>query len=712
MPKYRITGPDGKTFDVTAPDGASEADVMAYAQKNFKMAAAPKAAPPEKGFGEQLNDVVADAPRQVGLTARYALEGVGGLADLVATPFRGALNLLPGVDIKPGMGQAAANLARLPQPQNSQERVVGDMARMGFGAMTGAGAASALARTAGPGTTQAVAQTLAANPGMQTASGVAAGGAGGYTRETGGNETSQMIASLGAGIATPFAMNAASRLGTAAQSMRPRPVPSPVQVDITINNAMRGNGLSLSQMSDDVANGIRADVAKAMQVGDNLDADAIRRLADYRLVGATPTRATLTRNAAEFTQQKNLAKLGANSKDPAAQQLSRIEQENNAAMIGSVNRVGANTTDDVYAGGSKVMDALGQRNARAQSLIKQRYEAARATDGRSAALDPHAFTNRANDLLDEALLGGKLPSDVKNLLNKAANGEMPLTVDVAEQFKTRIGDLQRSTFDMAERKALGLVRSALDDTPLLPGQQMGQQSIDAFNKARSLNRRWMGIVEKTPALQAVRDGIEPDQFVQKFILGTGGKSNVMDVAMLKNSIKASPEAMSAVKEQIAAHLKAKALSGASDEVGTFSQAAYNKALNSIGERKLQLFFSKGEIAEMKALGRMSSYEMKQMAGSAVNNSNTAATAGGMLERLAGSPLLSKIPMGRQLIQDPLENIAVGMQAKHSLSVPRALTDGTRNLPPPVPRSLAMSPAILMGTEDEEARKLRGAGLLP
>lgn len=41
MPTYRITGPDGKAFDVTAPDGASEADVLAYAQKNFKMAATP-----------------------------------------------------------------------------------------------------------------------------------------------------------------------------------------------------------------------------------------------------------------------------------------------------------------------------------------------------------------------------------------------------------------------------------------------------------------------------------------------------------------------------------------------------------------------------------------------------------------------------------------------------------------------------------------------
>jgi hypothetical protein len=36
-----------------------------------------------------------------------------------------------------------------------------------------------------------------------------------------------------------------------------------------------------------------------------------------------------------------------------------------------------------------------------------------------------------------------------------------------------------------------------------------------------MNREWMQIVERTPALQAVRDGVEPDKFVQQFIVGGG-----------------------------------------------------------------------------------------------------------------------------------------------------------------------------------------------
>lgn len=46
MPKYRITGPDGTKYDVMAPEGASEQDVLAYAQQQFAAQAKPAAPAP------------------------------------------------------------------------------------------------------------------------------------------------------------------------------------------------------------------------------------------------------------------------------------------------------------------------------------------------------------------------------------------------------------------------------------------------------------------------------------------------------------------------------------------------------------------------------------------------------------------------------------------------------------------------------------------
>jgi hypothetical protein len=145
----------------------------------------------------------------------------------------------------------------------------------------------------------------------------------------------------------------------------------------------------------------------------------------------------------------------------------------------------------------------------------------------------------------------------------------------------------------------------------------------------------------------------------------------MEVAQLKNSIKGNTDAMQAVKEQIAAYLKTKALNGAADEVGNFSQSAYNKALDAVGERKLKLFFSPEEINQLKAIGRVASYEQVQPAGAAVNNSNTTGALGGLLERIAGSPRLGGLPLG-SLLQGQAQNIMVNRQAGAALNAPRAL----------------------------------------
>lgn len=698
----------------------------------------PPAAAPSKPFGQQLNDAIHDVPRQIGLTARAGLRAVDGAANFVAAPARAALNaVLPKKNagiagqiagakqedaIAPINLTGLADRFGLPRPRPGIESVVNDAATMVAGGALPLVSGASLAKNT-TGVAQGVGKLLAANPLQQLASAGAAGAAGGYTRETGGDDTSQTVAALAAGIATPFAM---SKVASLPRIGRPA-APTPQQIDVTINSALQGgsDGVSFGDLPGKIQAGIRQDVKDAFRLTGNISPDAIRRLTDYRLTGATPTAGSLTLDPGTVTRQKNLAKLGINSKDATAQALGQTENANNRALIENINRLGAGGSP--VDGGRRIIGALANRDKRAGSIIGDAYDAARATGGRSALLDHEAFITRANTLLDDALLGGKLPGDVRNVLGKdwqkvvkgpaaaPAPGTPPkenygLPVDVAEQIKSRIGDLQRASTDGAERKALGLTRQALDDAPLLPGQQMGEDSIAAFNRARRLNRSWMGIVEKTPALQAVRDGIEPDKFVQQFIVGNGGKANIADVNALHSSIKSNPDAMQAVREQIVGHLKAKALNGAADEVGKISQSAYNKALIGIGDEKLSKFFSKPEVDQLKAIGRVASYEQFQPAGTAVNNSNTAAAGlSKIFDLIAESPLLSKIPLGSALSQ-PMQNISVGINSGRALNVPHALA--APKIPGPrQPAGLLASPALFMSDDDEERKKKGQRGLL-
>jgi len=139
------------------------------------------------------------------------------------------------------------------------------------------------------------------------------------------------------------------------------------------------------------------------------------------------------------------------------------------------------------------------------------------------------------------------------------------------------------------------------------------------------------------------------------------------------------------------HLKEKALSMGADETANFSPANYNKALKSIGDSKLRLFFNQRELEHLKTIGRVASYEKFQPTGSAVNNSNTAAMALGALERFAGNTFVAKIPILRvfaSFAADQARNQANRIEAGQALS-----PTFTRQIP--APRSYAPAEPLLI-----------------
>ncbi|MBC2768555.1 glycoside hydrolase family 73 protein [Pusillimonas minor] len=607
----------------------------------------------EKSFVENVGGMLREIPRQVGLTARYGLEGVGQAAQVLTEPIRMAVN--PALDAL-GLPQASAtgqvmssvaDTLGLPSPQGANERVVGDITRLMAGAGGVSGAANKLAQGA-TGVTQSALSALGMNPGQQIISAAGAGGAGGSVREAGGGPVAQAVASLAGGIAAPVAANAAQR-GVAAIGRRLPVVgsASPGQVEQRIQLTMERSGVDWGAVPERVRQQVRSEVAKALRTGDDLNADAIRRLIDFsRVDGAQPTRGTLTLDPVQLTREKNLAKSAANSSDTGLQGLARIENENNSALIRALNQQGADTADDAYAVGQRAIDQIQGGLDSRKSQIDALYSAARDSQGRSFPLDGRSFADNAIKALDDNLAGGFLPPQIREHLNKISAGEVPFTVDYAEQLKTVIGNLQRGATDGNARYALGLVRSALDDAPPLPlGQQtaaqgaravnpgnlpavvddttIGQDAIDAFNKARAANRSMMQWVESSPAIKAVYEGkATPDQFVNKFLVGSGVSTK--DMATIKRAVADSPEALQSIRSYIATWLKEKALSGASDEVGKFSASNYNKALKALGGNKLSVFFDQQEIEQLRAIGRVGSYMTTQPAGSAVNNSNSGA----------------------------------------------------------------------------------------
>lgn len=629
--------------------------------------------------GRSLNRGLSDIPRQLGLTARYALEGPAQAAQILTEPIAGLMRSA-GIPTK-SLGEVAtgfANTIGLPQPETPQERVVGDVTRLMAGSGGVMGAAGQMARL--PGMAGTVGAGLAANPVQQLSSAVGAGGLGGLSREGGGDEVLQTGAAVLGGVLGGLAPGAASSAMTAGRKLINRP--STQQIDLQISNVLQRAGMDYSQVPERVRQSLRNELQGALRAGQEVNPDAVRRLAEFRAVGAIPTRGMVTQDPVQITREMNLAKSGANASDEGLQGLARVQNQNNTRLVDVMNESGANRGDPFRAG-QQTIGAIQGRDADMASRVTSLYQQARDTSGRAADLDRVAFSTRVSELLDDAMVGGALPKDVESMVNWIANNAkpqgmhgsipMPFNVDIAEQLKTRIATLQRNTSDGSARHALGLVRQALDETPLMsaptvnPGNlpsvpgtvppspmQLGQESINAFNEARNAARQRFGWQESARPIEAALNGAQPDKFVENFVI----RGSVADASAVARNAPVEE-----VKTAILSHLKDKALNGAADEVGKFSQSAYNKALNQIGDRKLALFFTPEEVNQLRTVGRVASYMQSQPVGSAVNNSNSGALLIGR-----GIDLLNKIPGGQTFIGQPLQNINISMQQRAAQNI--------------------------------------------
>jgi hypothetical protein len=210
-------------------------------------------------------------------------------------------------------------------------------------------------------------------------------------------------------------------------------------------------------------------------------------------------------------------------------------------------------------------------------------------------------------------------------------------------------------------------------------------AIEAVNRARGATRAAYAYEDSNPLVRSVlSDGAssDPQRIAKRFILG--GTAN--EAADLVNEI--GPRGLAVVKDAVVADLKSKALSGAADEVGKFSQSAFNKALNALGERKLSILFTPEELQALRTNARVASLMQAQPVGSAVNNSNSGAL---LLGR--GLDALNKLPIIGPNVVPALKNIEISMGNRQAQNLmPGLLVEQARR---PMAGGL-IGPTVAMG----------------
>lgn len=702
MSTISVRLPDGTVIE-NVPEGISRAELAQRLQKSGMavpsewLPQAPPAPAASVAAGRSLQGI----PRQLGLTARYAIEGVPALADiaweparqLVANPILRAVGG-PELGSVSGAASALADMLRLPKPETADERVIGDAAKLVAGAGGGAGAAQAAAKGA-TGATKGLLNALASNPGLQATSAAGSGLAGGSVREDGGTEGAQFGAALLGGVAAPLAAQAAGRAaesGARAVSRAMDPQKLQIEIDAKLMAALGQRGVEWSALSDAAKNALRKDAGDLIGAGKTVDPAALERLAQFRAIGATPLRGDVSMNARDVTLQRNLAKSQANMGSEAlaglfgSADLAAIQQGNAQKVLSTLDGL-TGSADDAGTTARGIIGAIQAKDASKQAAESALYRQARESAGRDIPLARGAFIEDVNKRLADTNASAFLPESIGKILNRLGQEPgQPFTVNSMDQLKRILSNetakAQRSG-DGNVVMALRSVRDALDNTAPKPmkrtfggnqlvtadvaakmqkGDAAAGEAMKAFDAARATAKERRVWQESAGFIKDALDDADPEKFVQKHIIG----GRVDDLEKLSQEIK-SPQLRESIRRQMIDYIMQRG--NADPALGTFASGGMEKGLKSIGERRLALFFSPDEIEKIKASVGVARAMQAQPVGAAVNNSNTAAMQTGqilsLLQRGSGVPGLS-------LLTAPALSTATGMQARGLLSTSPAL----------------------------------------
>lgn len=710
MPVARFEMPGGRIGRFEVPEGTTPEQAQELITQSLAQPAAVSA-------GKELNSI----PRQLGLTARYGLEAAGQGAQLISEPLRYLTDRLTGSTgkTKPAgvLASEFADTIGLPSPQDANERVIGDATRLGFGAIgmgalankAGGAASDALqfvGKNTAPafqGASQKLMKMLGSNMPQQVSSAAGAGLAGGASREAGGDQWTQAGAALVGGVAGGLAPGMVAAPVNAIKNAVTSRLPGQQQliqqrVDQTINISLQNSGIDPATITPAMRSAMREQVGKAMNLGE-LNPQAVSRLADYTRLDMTPTRSRLTLDPFDVTQEANASKLAAATGNRDAR-LPQIAQDNNRRLLTIIDEMGGARPADPYGQGSAVTGAIRSADTAMERDVRSAYQAFKDSTGKDlpVPLGPmkqgyQATLNDFGDVIpgavrkqfDEILNGPKAAhahgaTPAKTIRSMAYDGPAPierpaptLSIDDAEKLIKTI-NRNYNPADLAQARALNELRGHVQNSIIGATESgAGMEAATLGNLARGAARDRFSWQESSPAITRALDGANADTFVAQNILSkAAGFDQVANAAKVINN---DPAARDAVRTAIVQQLKQSMIGkGGTTETGNVTGRGMQAALNDIGERKLSLFFGPPEIETLKAMARTGSFETFQPRGSAVNNSNTAAGVGSLLQGLSRfvKPVANKLPFGEMAVSKPLDYLTASVLTRPTVNVPQGL----------------------------------------
>lgn len=578
---------------------------------------------------------------------------MGSTETFIASAGKGAINLLRGLGLMDMAGERERQRWQAAEDVSPIATTTGEITGEALPFVAAGGPIGAIASTP--------ARIAAAGTLAGAEAGIAARGRTGSDTEA--LESGGLGFLLGSGLeaALPYVGRA---VGATYRKLSGKPAPSNVlgpdgRPTPEVQKVLDDAGITFEEITDGT-------MSQLQKLPTSTSPEQAARVAQFEQSGIPYTTGDITQ---DLGQQATEARLVESAADPLADPFRARRLEQSEAVRRELeSAAGPGVAERAGEGAKEALEGrLSKMKQERRGLYRQAKVLSRGAGGVQVRPESIAEALPVDDMADIAITAPKQAAAVDNLMVKYGlkepaegfSGEItPLSVENAERFRKSLKAIERSDDSKAISVATGPLTRALDDELDLmadAGVDMPTGLQDTLKKARAAVR-----AEKTEfspesitgrLVNVKRDGVTPVIEASRVVPRLLGRSGTKeDLLRTMNSLNKSGDA----GKQAIGDMQAAAVMQIMDEafgagtrkidgVATFGPGAYKRAIDKIGQEKLNILFrdSPEQLKKLKNVGEIA--KLIQPAGAAVPKGSASANLE-IANRLFGVSLGAKFPL--------------------------------------------------------------------
>lgn len=338
----------------------------------------------------------------------------------------------------------------------------------------------------------------------------------------------------------------------------------------------------------------------------SLDPKALSRKTFLESQGLQPTQAQITRDAADFQNQQEIAKTSGRVRDALEEQEMILSTRFDNLVKGSKGDIATET--------NPIIDAVTDKATVLDKEITELYGAAREAAKGEKNIRASGLRDKLRDLApSNRRAGGNIESVVgdlqsKGVLDKDMKVVGKIDVETAEDVRKLMNELYDPQNPFGNMKLKELKDALDEDVFKAAGEDVFKQARKAKSEfEKGLSRAKISKFDsrnKNIVRDILENKIDPDQLTDKVVFGKSWrKEDLQEVKDYITDSDAGSQAFNDLRADVLQEIKEKSFIGPMDGDGfkALSRDKLEKTLKNIGKGKLDVLFSPEEVKQLQAL---------------------------------------------------------------------------------------------------------------